>query len=189
MEKIIVASANKNKIREIGELLAGRYEAISMADAGLCFDIEETGTTFYENALIKAKAVFAAAGLPAISDDSGLCVNALDGAPGVYSARYAGEPCDDDRNNRKLLAALDGKADRSAYFCSCVVFYDGKKAISAEGRVDGVILEERRGNGGFGYDPLFFCTELQKTFGEATAEEKNAISHRARALKKLVEKL
>ncbi|MFR1566393.1 MAG: XTP/dITP diphosphatase [Christensenellales bacterium] len=189
MNRLIVASANKGKIREIKELLGDRYEIISMADAGINIDIEETGATFEENAAIKAKAIFALCGCPVISDDSGLIVDALNGEPGVYSARYAGNEHDDEKNNQKLLAKLKDKTDRSARFVSAVVYYDGKTLISAEGRVEGKILTEKKGDNGFGYDPLFYSTELKKSFGEASAEEKNSVSHRARAFKSLMEKL
>ena len=189
MNRLIVASANKGKIREIKELLGDRYEIISMADAGINIDIEETGATFEENAAIKAKAIFALCGCPGISDDSDLIVDALNGEPGVYSARYAGNEHDDEKNNQKLLAKLKDKTDRSARFVSAVVYYDGKTLISAEGRVEGKILTEKKGDNGFGYDPLFYSTELKKSFGEASAEEKNSVSHRARAFKSLMEKL
>lgn len=189
MQKLIVASANKGKLREIKELLSDRYDIISMSDAGISVDIEETGETFEENALIKAKAVYALCGCPVISDDSGLVVYALNGEPGVYSARYAGEEHDDEKNNIKLLKNLSGISDRRAKFVSVVAFYDGKREITASGDVEGEILHEKRGSNGFGYDPLFYSTELKKSFGDASAEEKNAVSHRARAFKNLTEKL
>ncbi len=189
MDKLIVASANKGKIREIKELLGDRYEIVSMSDAGINIDVEETGSTFEENAVIKAKAIFALCGCPVISDDSGLVADALNGEPGVYSARYAGNEHDDEKNNQKLLNKLKDKTDRSARFVSAVVFYDGKRLVTAEGRVEGKILTEKKGENGFGYDPLFYSAELKKTFGEASAEEKNSVSHRARAFKSLMEKL
>lgn len=186
---LIAATANKHKLREIGELLKGKFKVVSAADMGYSADIEETGSSFEENARIKADTIYDAFGLPVIADDSGLTVNALGGAPGVYSARYAGEEHDDDKNNAKLLQALSGAADRSARFVTCVVYRDDRGTIVAYGSVDGVILTEKRGTNGFGYDPIFFCNELNKTFGEATDEEKNSVSHRSRALKALIEKL
>ncbi len=189
MQKLIVASSNKGKIREIKALLGDRYEILSMSDAGIDIEVEETGSTFEENAIIKAKAIYKACGEPVVSDDSGLIVDSLNGEPGVYSARYAGIEHDDNKNNEKLLKNLEGKSDRRARFVSSVVFYDGKRLVTAEGTVEGEILSERCGNNGFGYDPLFFSYELNKSFGDATDEEKNTVSHRARAFKNLTEKL
>lgn len=189
----IVATNNSHKLIEIREFLSGHFDNIfSLKDKNINIDIEETGKTFYENALIKAKAISELTNLPAIADDSGLCVNALNGEPGVYSARYAGDPCDDHKNNEKLLKELNkiNSLDRSAYFISSIVlYYPNGDIVSGEGRVNGTIINEYRGNGGFGYDPLFLCTELNKTFGETSLQEKNLISHRARALKDLLVKL
>lgn len=193
----VLASHNAHKLAEIRAILADEFDKVlSLKDVGIEVDIDETGTTFEQNAYIKAKAI--ADLLPSyavVADDSGLCVPCLGGAPGVYSARYAGEVCDDHANNRLLLHNLHEREktlprDRNAYFVSAVVllFPDGRY-ISGEGRVDGTILDEYRGKGGFGYDPLFLCTELNKTFAEATAGEKNSVSHRARALAALKRKL
>lgn len=191
MEKIVVASGNKGKLREIAEIFRGA-EVVSMKEAGFVGDIEENGATFEENALIKAKAVCQALGAPALADDSGLCVDALDGAPGVYSARYAGGHGDDAANNALLLKNLSGKAEgeRTAYFESCVALClpDGR-SFAASGRTYGKILSVPEGENGFGYDPLFFSDELGKSFGIASAEEKNAVSHRAKALAALSEKI
>lgn len=191
MQKIVVASGNKAKLREIRQIFQG-YEVVSMQEAGFADDVEETGTTFEENALIKARAVCAALDLPALADDSGLCVDALGGAPGVYSARFCGRHGDDKANNALLLEKLRGVAEagRGAYFESCVAlcFPDGKEFV-ASGRTYGRILEEEEGCGGFGYDPLFYSFEVNKSFGLATAEEKNAVSHRGKALAALSEKL
>lgn len=191
MEKIVVASGNKGKLREIAEIFRGA-EVVSMKEAGFVGDIEENGATFEENALIKAKAVCQALGAPALADDSGLCVDALDGAPGVYSARYAGGHGDDAANNALLLKNLSGKAEgeRTAYFESCVALClpDGR-SFTASGRTYGKILSVPEGENGFGYDPLFFSDELGKSFGIASAEEKNAVSHRAKALAVLSEKI
>lgn len=185
---LVLASGNKGKIAEIGEMLP-EFSVIGYKDAGLDFEIEETGATFYENALIKAKAVSEALGLPALADDSGLCVNALSGAPGIFSARFAGDG-NDEHNIDKLLKELDGVKDRSAKFvCSLVLYYPDGKIISAEGETNGEILFERAGKNGFGYDPIFYSADLKKSLGEASLKEKNSVSHRSRALKNLKEKL
>ncbi len=193
--KLIAATGNKHKLREIREILTG-YEIVSEADAGFSGDVEETGTTFMENALIKARTVCRATGQAALADDSGICVEALGGAPGVYSARYSamfapeGSESGDAGNRSFLLKNLNGKKNRKAYFCSAVavVFPDGRE-VTAEGKTYGTILESERGKGGFGYDCLFYSEELKKSFGEATDEEKNGVSHRGRALRELVTKL
>ncbi len=191
MDKIVVASGNKHKLREIAEIFKG-YEIVSMQDAGFSQDIEENGETFEENALIKARAVCGALSLPALADDSGLCVAALGGAPGVHSARYCGRHGDDGANNALLLKNLEGipEKGRGAYFESCValVFPDGRE-VTASGRTYGRILFAPEGENGFGYDPLFYSDELEKCFGIASAEEKNAVSHRAKALSALAAKL
>ncbi len=193
----VLASHNAHKLAEIRAILADEFDKVlSLKDVGVEVDIDETGTTFEQNAYIKAKAIAdLLPGYAVVADDSGLCVPCLNGEPGVYSARYAGEVCDDHANNRLLLHNLHEREktlprDRTAYFVSAVVllFPDGRY-LSGEGRVDGTILDEYRGNGGFGYDPLFLCTELNKTFAEATADEKNSVSHRARALAELKRKL
>lgn len=193
----VLASHNAHKLAEIRAILADEFDKVlSLKDVGVEVDIDETGTTFEQNAYIKAKAIAdLLPGYAVVADDSGLCVPCLNGEPGVYSARYAGEVCDDHANNRLLLHNLHEREktlprDRNAYFVSSVVllFPDGRY-LSGEGRVDGTILDEYRGNGGFGYDPLFLCTELNKTFAEATADEKNSVSHRARALAELKRKL
>ena len=190
MEKVILASRNKGKIKEIGDIL-GRYDmtVVSRDDAGLPIDeVEETGETFEENSYIKAKAILDVAGVPTVADDSGLMVDALGGAPGVYSARYAGEDCTYEDNNRKLLDALAGVPDekRSARFVSVITMLwpDGRKIV-ARGECEGRILTETRGEGGFGYDPLFVPEGYDISFGEMSPEEKNKISHRAKALMKL----
>ncbi len=186
MLKIVLASRNAHKIREIKEILsaaAGReLEILSLDDIGVTGDIEENGNSFEENATIKAS-LPASLGYIGIADDSGLSVDALGGEPGIYSARYAGEPCNDQNNNDKLLRNMDGITDRTARFVSCVaaVRPDGKSLV-CRGECPGTILHTPQGNGGFGYDPLFWYEPLQKTFAELTSEEKNSISHRARAL-------
>ena len=190
MKKLIVASSNRGKLKEIAEILGDRYEIVSMAEAGFHEDVEETGTTFYENALLKASAVSEALGCDALADDSGLCVDALDGAPGVYSARYAGEAHNDKANRQLLLKNLEGVQNRRAHFATVItICYPNGDFITAKGRVEGSILREERGTEGFGYDSLFFSDELQKTFAEASADEKNSVSHRGRALHAMLEKL
>lgn len=184
--KIAIATNNRNKLKEIRAVLGGFFdEMLSLDDLGIDVEIEETGATLTENALIKARTIRDMTGLASLADDSGLMCDALDGAPGVYSARYAGEEHDDAKNNALLLKNIAGK-DRTAHFCSVIALClpDGRE-YTAEGRVDGVITEEARGNGGFGYDPLFFSPELGKTFAEASAEEKNSVSHRGRALRNM----
>lgn len=185
---IVVASNNTHKLREIAQIFE-EYEVISQREAGFDEEVEETGTTFEENALLKARAACKALDLPVVADDSGLCVLALNGAPGVYSARYCGWHADDQSNRALLLKNMADKTDRTAYFCSSIVmvYPDGKELI-AEGRTYGKILEKEDGEGGFGYDPIFFSDDLQKSFGRASAEEKNSVSHRYRALCVLREK-
>lgn len=186
-KRIILASGNKHKIREIAEMLPG-YEIVGYKDFG-DFEIEETGTTFYENALIKAKTVAETLNCAALADDSGICVNALSGAPGVYSARYAGDG-NDEHNNDLLLKNMKGKTDRRAKFVCCMVYCSKSgDIISATGEVQGEILTERRGTNGFGYDPIFYSYELGKPMGMASAEEKNSVSHRHRALAEIIKKI
>ena len=186
--KMVVATGNANKLREFSQLFID-YEVVSQKEMGFLEEVEETGVTFAENALIKARAAAKALGVPALADDSGLCVTALGGAPGVYSARYSGDH-NDKSNREKLLKELGDSVDRTAYFqCAIALVYPNGKELIAEGRTYGNILFEERGEGGFGYDSLFESVDLKKSFGEATAEEKNAVSHRNRALKALLEKL
>ncbi len=189
-EKLILATNNVHKVAEIKAILGARYDMVTLKEAGIHIDIEETGSTFAENAVIKASAITRIAGGAALADDSGLVVEALNGEPGVYSARYAGEGHNDSDNIDKLLNNLRGIKNRKAKFVSAIALCrpDGK-TIVAQGEAEGIILNERRGEGGFGYDPVFFSTELNKTFAEATFEEKNAVSHRKRALESLAELL
>lgn len=192
MAQVILASNNQHKLREIHEILKDfEYDLVSMKDAGLDMDIEETGTSFEENSLIKAQAVLGVTGQIVIADDSGLEVEALNKAPGVYSARYAGLECDDKANNKKLLEALkDVPSDqRQGKFVSVItmLFPDGH-TIVARGEVEGVIGYEEKGDAGFGYDPLFIYNH-NKTFAELTSEMKNEISHRSQSLVKLKEML
>ena len=185
--KVIVASGNAHKIEEIAKILTD-FELISMREAGYDGDIEENGASFKENALIKAKFIAEKFSLPALADDSGLCVDALGGAPGVYSARYSGGG--DSENRALLIKNLENAADRSARFKSaiCLYFPDGK-ALFGEGVCEGRILFEDTGTNGFGYDPIFYSYDLQKSFGQASAEEKNSVSHRFNALTDLKSKL
>ena len=191
--KIVLASRNKKKIKELQTLL-GEYiegiEILSLDDVGIYGEIEENGSSFTENALIKASAA-AKSGYIGVGDDSGLEVYALDGAPGIYSARYAGEHGDDAANNELLLKNLEGVSERGARFVCAIacVFPDGSEPVSVFGTAQGEIISEYRGEGGFGYDPLFYYPQLDKTFGELTAEEKNKISHRSAAIKLLADAL
>lgn len=190
--KIVLASRNAKKIKELRELLIENIpdiEILSLDDVGIYEDIVEDGETFEDNAFIKAYAA-ARSGYIGIGDDSGLAVNALDGAPGVYSARYSGEHGNDEENNVCLLKNLADKSDRSAKFVSviaCVFPEEKSKGYFFRGETEGVILEEYRGDGGFGYDPLFYYEPTGKTFAEMTAEEKNSISHRGKAMRLLAE--
>ena len=187
-KKIVLASGNKHKIKEISDMLTG-YEVIGYKDMGLDFEIEENGTTFYENALIKAKAVSDALNLPALADDSGICVEALDGAPGIYSARYAGDGIDEN-NNKLLLKNLEGKDNRKAKFvCTMVLYKPNGEIVTATGETLGEILLAPEGENGFGYDPIFYSYDLNMSLGIASPEEKNKISHRFRALSALKDKL
>jgi len=194
--KLVLASHNKHKIKEIEAVLLRcgitDIELLSLTDVGYEGDIEENGTTFEENAVIKAS-VPAALGYCGIADDSGLEVDALDGRPGVYSARYAGEPCNDDNNNKKLLRELDAVPDdkRTARFVSVVAFVDPhhpERNFTVRGECPGTILREERGYDGFGYDPLFYLPELNKTYAQITTEEKNAVSHRGKAMRLFAER-
>ncbi len=189
--EVVAATNNSEKAREFDEILKDLgFRVLTMKDLGIEIEIPETGKTFAENAMIKAKAVSQRCNLPVLSDDSGLCVNALGGAPGLYSARFAGEGATDTELRAKLLKAMEGEEDRSAFFISSVVmlFPDGK-SIEAEGRVFGDITYSEKGSGGFGYDAVFFSSEIGKTFAEATPSEKDAVSHRGRALRELCNKI
>lgn len=192
LETLIVATGNKHKLREIQAIFKD-VRVASAREAGYLGDPEETGATFEENAIIKARAAAEALNLPALADDSGLCVAALGGAPGIYSARYAGGHGDDKKNREKLLAELGDEKNRAAYFRSaaalCFPQSMGGKTVTATGDTHGRILTREEGENGFGYDCLFYSDDLCKSFGVASAEEKNAVSHRFRALTALKEKL
>ena len=183
--RIVLASQNKKKIAELRAILQelfGEVEVLSLSQIGFEGDIVEDGQSFSENALIKAR-VAATSGAIGVADDSGICVEALGGAPGIYSARYAGAHGDDEANLELLLKNMEGKTDRRAAFVCAIacVFPDGKEFV-CEGRVEGELLCGRAGEGGFGYDPIFYYPPFGASFGELTAEQKNGISHRARAL-------
>lgn len=189
--KFVLATHNPGKLKEMSAILAQfDVEVVSPKDLGITVDVEETGTTFAENAMLKAKAICKAANLPAIADDSGLCVDALNGGPGVYSARYGGEGLDDKGRYMLLLNSMRGQTTRVAHFaCAIACAFPNGDTLTAEGRCDGTIAFAPMGEGGFGYDPVFFVPEYRKTFGQLTAEEKSAISHRGRALQNFVGKL
>ena len=189
--KIILASNNKNKIAELKQILSPLgYEVISQSEAGVNIEVEETGTTFEENSMIKAKAIYEISKMAVIADDSGLEVDYLDKAPGVYSHRYAGENATDKDRCKKILSELDGVSDekRTARFVCVISYIDSSGNTSVlRGECEGYIGREMKGDNGFGYDPIFMIGD--KSFAEISSEEKNTISHRANALKKLTEKL
>jgi len=184
--RFVLASNNAKKLVEMREILGELgIEVISQAEAGIATSPEETGVTFEENSVIKAEAACKASGLPALADDSGLVVDALYGAPGVYSARYGGEGLDDKQRYELLLSNMEGIENRTARFVSCIaaVFPNGDR-ITAEGTCEGTVMYAPAGDGGFGYDPVFFSTDMGKSMAEMTHEEKNSISHRGNAMRK-----
>lgn len=191
-QKIVLASNNAGKLREFASLLATINREVHAQGELNVPEAEEPFATFVENALAKARHAAHLTGLPALADDSGICANALGGAPGVWSARYAGEPKSDAANNAKLIADLAAHADKSAYYY-CVLVYvrhaDDPQPVIADGVWHGEIITEARGQGGFGYDPYFLLPAIGKTAAELSPEEKNACSHRGQALRALIEKL
>jgi len=190
--KLILASDNAGKLKEFGTMLAPIGFDLHAQREFNVPEAEEPHPSFVENALAKARHAARLTGLPALADDSGVCANALGGAPGVYSARYAGEPKSDSRNNQKLVADLAMQADKSAYYFCVLVFVrhaGDPQPVIAEGRWDGEIIADARGQGGFGYDPHFWLPELGKTAAELSSDEKNRLSHRGQALRILIEKL
>ena len=192
LNKLILASGNQGKLRELGAMLAPLGIELHTQTSFGVTEAEEPYRTFIENALTKARHAARSTGLPALADDSGLCVNALGGAPGVLSARYAGEPKSDQRNNQKLVAALADIDDKSAYYyCVCVLVRhaDDPQPVIADGRWNGEICAIARGESGFGYDPHFWLPELGKTAAELLPEQKNKLSHRGIAMRALLEKL
>lgn len=190
MKKLIVASNNKNKIVEIKEILS-KYsiEVLSLKEANINIDVEEDGTTFMENAYKKANEIHKILkNEMVLADDSGLVVDCLDGAPGVYSARFAGEHGNNKKNNEKLLRLLKEKDDRdkkAKFVCAMVLISEAGKVIKVQGEIDGTIINEERGSNGFGYDPVFYIPEYKMTFAQMKSDLKNSISHRANALKEL----
>ena len=189
--KLVLASKNAHKLVEMKDILSQLgMEVVLESDVGVDVDVEETGATFEENAYLKAHAVMEASGLPAIADDSGLCVDALNGAPGVYSARYGGPGLDDAGRYKLLLENMRGQLDRRCKFVSaiCCCFPNGDR-VEARGECAGTLAYAPKGADGFGYDPIFFVPGLKKTFAELSPEEKNAISHLGNALKAFREKL
>ncbi len=192
MKTLVLASGNPGKLREFRELLAPfDFEIVAQGELGI-LDADEPHDTFVENALAKARHAAALSGLPALADDSGICVSALGGEPGVHSARFAGEPKSDARNNEKLLGLLAGVADRAAHYYAVIVLvrhaHDPEPLI-AQGRWHGEVIDVPRGKGGFGYDPHFLIPALGQTAAELSPEQKNAVSHRGQALRRLIELL
>ena len=190
--KVVIATSNQGKLKEFETLLAPlNWQFCSLQDLGIDSPIED-GATFFENALIKAKHAATISGFPAIADDSGLCVDSLNGAPGIKSARYAGENSSDAENNLKLLESLENETQRNAAFVACLVFLDpnsDEDPLSAEGRLEGEIARDPQGKDGFGYDPIFFISDENKTLAELGKDYKNKHSHRAKATKILLNKL
>ncbi len=187
MKKIVFATGNANKVKEANRLLAGAYPVVSLADIGCREELPETQDTIEGNALQKARYVRDHYGADCFAEDTGLEVDALDGAPGVYSARYAGPERDSDANIDRLLRELDGKTDRRARFRTVIALLLDGREMTFEGIVEGHITEKRQGAGGFGYDPVFIPEGRQRSFAEMNADEKNAISHRGRAVRKLMD--
>ena len=189
LKKLVFATNNKHKLEEARAILAGQFEVVSLAEIGCHDEIPETADTLEGNSLIKARWVKEKYGYDCFADDTGLMVEALDGAPGVYSARYAGEHCTFADNVNKMLFEMTGKQNRKAYFATVISLILNGETKTFEGRVDGTIATEAHGNGGFGYDPIFIAEETGRCFAEMAPEEKNAISHRGRAMRKLAEYL
>lgn len=189
--KFVLATHNQAKLREMSHILERLgVEVVSPGELGIDLEVEETEETFAGNAMLKARAICEASGLPAIADDSGLCVDALNGGPGVYSARYGGEGLDDRGRYRLLLESMRGQTTRAAHFaCAIACAFPDGDTLTAEGKCPGTIAFAPMGEGGFGYDPVFFVPELAKTFAQMTEEEKAGVSHRGKALEAFAEKL
>ncbi|MEO0468562.1 MAG: RdgB/HAM1 family non-canonical purine NTP pyrophosphatase [Bacteroidota bacterium] len=181
--KILFGTNNLHKLREIREIVGKSYEVLSLSDLGIEQDVAETETTLTGNALLKARAFHQLAGIPCFSDDTGLEVDALDGRPGVYSARYAGPACDANDNIDKLLEELHGQSERSARFRTVIAYIDGEDVHTFDGVAEGEILTARQGEGGFGYDPVFLPQGESRSFAELSPQEKNHISHRGKAVR------
>lgn len=189
MERFVFATHNANKSAEIGKITAGMIEIVNLDQVGINEDIPETGDTFESNALQKATFVFDRLGLNCFADDSGLMVEALDNEPGVFSARYAGEPVDMKRNIEKLLANIKDKTNRNAKFVTVIALIQKGEQHFFKGEINGTIIDTPRGTNGFGYDPIFVPNGYDKTFAELSSEEKNRISHRSKAMNLLLEYL
>ena len=191
LREVVLATTNRGKLKDFRALFAGSgIELILPDDVGVKMDVEETGSTFAENALLKARQLAAATHRPTLADDSGIIAYALGNEPGIYSARYAGPQCDDHANNLKLIERLRGVDDRRAAFvCALALVVPDGPEISAEGHCDGRIIDEERGTNGFGYDAVFYRDDLGCTFGETAPEEKNARSHRGAAVRALLGEL
>ncbi len=191
--RIILATKNKGKIREFREALAEiGWEGVPLSEVADVAEPEETGTTFMENALQKARAYAEAVGMPVLSDDSGIIADVLGDEPGIYSARYAGVHGDDEANNQKLIERLrpySGDDRRAHYVCAVALVFPDGQSVTAEGTCEGILRDFYAGTGGFGYDPLFYLPQFGKTMAEISLAEKNSISHRGKALRKLIEKL
>ena len=189
--KLVLASKNTHKLTEMRDILSQLgVEVVLESDVGVDVDVEATGETFEENAFLKARAVMEASGLPAIADDSGLCVDAMNGGPGVYSARFGGEGLTDPERYRLLLDMMRGQLDRRCRFVSCICCcFPGGDTLTARGECEGTLAYAPKGPDGFGYDPVFFVPGMKKTFAEMSPEEKNAVSHRGAALRQFRQKL
>lgn len=190
MRRLIVASNNAKKIKEIKQILEKyQIEVVSLKEAGIDIDVEEDGNTFIENSYKKASEIHKIVeGSMVLADDSGLAVDCLNGAPGIYSARFAGEHGNDKKNNEKLLDLLKDKKDeerKAKFICAIALIISDDKIVKVQGEIEGRIIDEERGSNGFGYDPLFYIPEYKMTFAEMDSELKNSISHRAKALKKI----
>lgn len=186
MEKLVFATNNAHKLDEVSAILGNQFEVLSLKDIGCYDDIPETAETLEGNALLKAQYIVDKYGLNCFADDTGLEVDALNGAPGVYSARFAGEEHDSEKNMKKLLALMEGKANRKACFRTVIALIEGEKIRYFEGKIDGCISERPAGTEGFGYDPVFVPKGYEKSFAELSPQEKNKISHRALAVQKLI---
>jgi len=189
METLVIASNNAKKIKELRELLPEGFTVKGLKDIGFTDDIPEPHDTFAANAAEKARTVHQFSGLNCFADDSGICVPALNDAPGVYSARYAGEPCDDDRNLQKLLADMEGKTDRRAYYKAVICLVWQGKEYYFEGECHGTLATAPMGTGGFGYDPIFIPEGYTESFGTLPAEVKHGMSHRGKAVRAMIEEL
>lgn len=183
--KLVFATNNKHKLQEVRDIVGNRVEVLSLSDIGCCDDIPETADTLQGNALIKARHIYGKYGLDCFADDTGLEVEALGGAPGVYSARYAGEECDSEANMRKLLENLTGKSNRNAQFRTVIALIIDGKEMLFDGIVKGTVATEKKGDSGFGYDPIFIPEGHAESFAQMSGEKKNSMSHRFRATQQL----